>query len=408
MTIPVYNATDVWNDSGTVFTAIKMNVTNTASAAGSKLIDLQVGGATHFSITPITATGANLRVGNGHGFADAGSNAVQIVVGGGSVWQFDNSGNFFASVSGGAIGFSPSTLLFADATNILAQRNGTSANTFRVYNTFNDSSNYERGIFDWTSTSNMLTIGTEKAGTGSSRDLTLQSASANINLQTGPSTNFMAQAFRVNDINTLVLLGSVIIRNGGADSNTLQMPSGTGIAFPSGAADLNLSRSAAKVLRIGDGSTTFNSNGWIQWGGQARVTSDFSVTSSTVLTNVTGLSVSVQAGRTYAFESELYVTDAAAGGVQAAIAGTATATAIQYTGYTIADNAIKGKTNATALATAVGSTVTTETSGIVVRITGTITVNAAGTLTVQMAQNTSNGTATVAKRGSYFIVQDMP
>jgi hypothetical protein len=120
------------------------------------------------------------------------------------------------------------------------------------------------------------------------------------------------------------------------------------------------------------------------------------------------LSVNVAAGRTYTFETELFVTDAAAGGVQAAIAGTATATAIQYTGYTIADNAIKGKTNATALGTAVGSTTTTETSGIVVRITGTITVNAAGTLTVQMAQNTSNGTATIAKRGSYFIVHDMP
>ena len=64
--------------------------------------------------------------------------------------------------------------------------------------------------------------------------------------------------------------------------------------------------------------------------------------------------------------------------------------------------------NATALATAVGSTVTTETSGIVVRISGTITVNAAGTLTVQMAQNTSNGTATIAKRGSWFLVHDMP
>ena len=144
------------------------------------------------------------------------------------------------------------------------------------------------------------------------------------------------------------------------------------------------------------------------WGGQARVTSDFTVTSSTALTNVTGLSVTVQAGRTYTFETEFFVTDAAAGGVQAAIAGTATATAIQYTGYTIADNAIKAKTNATALATAVGSTVTTETSGIIVRITGTITVNAAGTLTVQMAQNTSNGTATTAKRGSYLIVHDMP
>jgi hypothetical protein len=141
---------------------------------------------------------------------------------------------------------------------------------------------------------------------------------------------------------------------------------------------------------------------------QARVASDFPVTSSTALVDVTGLSINVAAGRTYTFVAELFVTDAAAGGVQAAIGGTCTATAIQYTGYTIADNAIKGKGNATALGTAVGSTLTTETAGIVVRISGTITVNLAGTLTVRMAQNTSNGTATTAKRGSYLIADDIP
>jgi hypothetical protein len=150
------------------------------------------------------------------------------------------------------------------------------------------------------------------------------------------------------------------------------------------------------------------SSGWLNYAGQTRVTADVAFTSTTTLAAITGLSVNVQAGRTYAFEAELYVTDASSGGVQAAIAGTCTATAIQYTGYTIADDAIEGKANATALGTAVGSTQTIETTGIIVRITGVITVNAAGTLLVQAAQNTSNATATTVKRGSYFIVQDMP
>lgn len=162
-------------------------------------------------------------------------------------------------------------------------------------------------------------------------------------------------------------------------------------------------------VRDNAGTIEFKNSGgtWIAPGKGITVTSDFSVTSSTTLVNVTGLSFDVLASHTYSFEAELFVTDAATGGVKAAIAGTATATAIQYTGYTIADNSIKAKTNATALATAVGSTLTTETSGIVVRITGTITVNAGGTLTVQMAQNTSDATATIAKRGSYFIVRDI-
>jgi len=41
----IYDMADTWNDSGTVFTAIKMNVTDTASDADSLLMDLQVGGS---------------------------------------------------------------------------------------------------------------------------------------------------------------------------------------------------------------------------------------------------------------------------------------------------------------------------------------------------------------------------
>lgn len=196
----------------------------------------------------------------------------------------------------------------------------------------------------------------------------------------------------------------IVTEKGGSGSNnSLFLGSNVG-------ASIDLGGAAAGVVRIGNTGTqgTANASGWFQWGGQGRVSSDFSRTFSTTLANITGLSVSLQAGRTYHFETELYITCAAAGGVRAGISGTATATNIQYTGYAIADNAIKGKTNATALSTAVASTLTTETAGIVVRITGTITVNTAGTLTVQLAQNTSNAIATIAKRGSWLKVYDMP
>ena len=42
----IYNLTDTWNSAGTTFTAIKMNVTDTASAAGSRILDFQIGGVT--------------------------------------------------------------------------------------------------------------------------------------------------------------------------------------------------------------------------------------------------------------------------------------------------------------------------------------------------------------------------
>lgn len=50
-TMDIFDLTDTWNAAGTTFTAIKMDVTNTASAAGSLLFDLQVGGASHFHVT---------------------------------------------------------------------------------------------------------------------------------------------------------------------------------------------------------------------------------------------------------------------------------------------------------------------------------------------------------------------
>ena len=61
--------------------------------------------------------------------------------------------------------------IIRDAANILAQRNSTNAQTFRVYNTRTDASNYERGFMRWAS--NVLEIGAEAAGTGTARAVKL-------------------------------------------------------------------------------------------------------------------------------------------------------------------------------------------------------------------------------------------
>jgi hypothetical protein len=71
---------------------------------------------------------------------------------------------------------STSAILTADASNILAQRNGTNAQSLRVYGTFTDASNYERGVFDWSTNSGQLTIGTQKAGTGQNRVTRIQAS----------------------------------------------------------------------------------------------------------------------------------------------------------------------------------------------------------------------------------------
>lgn len=48
--VPIHNLTDTWNDAGVTFNAILMNVTDGSSAAASKLINLQVGGAEQFTV----------------------------------------------------------------------------------------------------------------------------------------------------------------------------------------------------------------------------------------------------------------------------------------------------------------------------------------------------------------------
>jgi hypothetical protein len=70
-----------------------------------------------------------------------------------------------------SVALNSDAFLTRDAANILAQRNSTAAQTFRVYNTYTDGSNYERGVFDWTTTANTLTIGTQNAGTGAARNI---------------------------------------------------------------------------------------------------------------------------------------------------------------------------------------------------------------------------------------------
>ena len=47
----IYDLVDSWNSAGTTFTAIKMNVTDTASGASSLLMDLQVGTVSKFKVS---------------------------------------------------------------------------------------------------------------------------------------------------------------------------------------------------------------------------------------------------------------------------------------------------------------------------------------------------------------------
>lgn len=70
----------------------------------------------------------------------------------------------------GAINVSGATLT-GDSAHILAQRNGASAQGSRIYNTYTNGSNYERGIIDWAGSPGVLQIGTQHAGTGTAKPI---------------------------------------------------------------------------------------------------------------------------------------------------------------------------------------------------------------------------------------------
>jgi hypothetical protein len=55
---PIYSMTDTWNAAGTAFRGIKMTITDTASAAGSKAVEILGGAAGTTDLFSITKTGA--------------------------------------------------------------------------------------------------------------------------------------------------------------------------------------------------------------------------------------------------------------------------------------------------------------------------------------------------------------
>lgn len=165
-----------WNTTGTP-TAVKLNVTDTASNAASLLMDLQVGGTSQFKVSKggIGTFGNNILCGTG---ASIGLGAT-----GAAGWW--SSGTGLRVTSTDLIGWVASTnaqaaadtiLVRDNAANTLAQRNATNAQTFRVYNTYTDASNYERGFVRWAT--NVLEIGAESSGTGTTRDVKIQAPTA--------------------------------------------------------------------------------------------------------------------------------------------------------------------------------------------------------------------------------------
>jgi hypothetical protein len=210
------NILQTWNNTATVFSLIKGNVTDTTSSSTSLLLDLQVGGNSRFrvgktgllsvadgssivpSITGITSPTS--------GFSFLGSEIVYVRAGSPMFTlsfekaSLGNTGNYAWSSTASSNGTSD-LLLARDAAGTLAQRNGGNAQTFRIYNTFTDATNYERGVIGWTTST--FVIGTENSGTGALRNVNLIGGNIGIGINTPASKLHVSGTVQISGITTM-------------------------------------------------------------------------------------------------------------------------------------------------------------------------------------------------------------
>ncbi len=110
-----------------------------------------------------------------------GSNQVGIVANGVATATFAGGASPGMTLASNAyFGISSDVFLLRDAAQVFAQRNSTNAQTFRIYNTYTDASNYERASLGWAS--NVFTIGTEMLGTGTARNIAINAANGALGL----------------------------------------------------------------------------------------------------------------------------------------------------------------------------------------------------------------------------------
>lgn len=276
-TVNISAMAKTWNDAGTTFTAIGLDVTDTASNAASLLMDLQVGSSSVFNVNKrgdvevaqsASFTAPSFKAaGFETGLSMTANTLVCMVSNGTGVTSFKfNQGLMMqkalpiswgsANVNGGADVF-----LYRDAAASLALRNGATAQELRLYNTFTDASNYERLAVKWNA--NVLEMVSEAAGTGTARQM-----------KWGVGTGAGTRSFETGAVagSNAIIFNSVYIQVSNYASDSLRkiwitkdqgvrFASGNGITWGSSTTtaaltqDTGVVRNAAGVVKITDGST---------------------------------------------------------------------------------------------------------------------------------------------------------
>ncbi len=201
---PVLDLSQTWNNSGVTFTGWKLNVTDTASASASLLIDLQVGGVSKSAIRKSgDIAGAAFYAGT---FASAPNyfGTTTVILGSTTTLTWANS----TATAGSA-----DVILARDAANTLALRNSTNAQTFNWYFSYTDGSNFTRGALK--TSSGVVEVAAESAGTGT----------ANIDLKLTTKGTGVVQYGTHSAIAAETVTGYITIKDAGGTTRKLAVVS---------------------------------------------------------------------------------------------------------------------------------------------------------------------------------------
>jgi len=181
---PALSINQTWNNTATTFNVLSANVVSTASAANSNWINFfsDYGGGYTSAFTVNAQTGAiDISSTVGMGSISLGSVGMKLsgVYATGLVIRQNNASQDVIIINNGysdigtevqitsaPIGWS-GLKLRRDAADTLALQRSTNAQTFRLYGTYTDASNYRR-LYLSSTTAGAFTLGVEGAGTGAS------------------------------------------------------------------------------------------------------------------------------------------------------------------------------------------------------------------------------------------------
>jgi hypothetical protein len=136
----------------------------------------------------------------------------------------------------------------------------------RVYNTLDvlaNETNYERGIFDWTVTSNVLTIGSQAGGTGTLRPIVISAptmdslSSVTVDGGAGAQGGGTAHLLITSSTSTQTILGAHNTSVGSSNGNWEFGISGSGAAVPGQFYFYNVGHNSVNLLLNGTGQVGF-------------------------------------------------------------------------------------------------------------------------------------------------------